>query len=334
MKLAVGVIGLGYWGPNYVRNFVSQEHTQIVWGCDTSDAALAKTSRLYPQLRLTKDYKEVLKDPSIDLVAIATPPKSHFEIAKAALESGKHVLLAKPLTTSSKDAEKLIKIAKKKKLLLHCDLTYIYTGAVRKMKNLIEDGTIGDLLYYDSTRTNLGLIQEEADVLWDLAVHDLAILSYCFGTRPQKISATASRHFKNSRSFEMAHITLEYANNFIAHIHVSWLSPVKIRTILVGGTKKMIYFDDVQPDEKIRIYDKGVEIQSEDVSPFRPVYRSGDILIPKVSNEEAIAVEFKEIIDMLLHNKINYSTSEMSIEIIKILEECKEFLKKNASTKV
>lgn len=334
MKLKVGIIGLGYWGPNYLRNFIRHEQTDVLWGCDLSEATLKKIANIFPQVKLTKDYLDIINDPSVDIVAIATPPKTHYKIALATLKSGKNVLVAKPLATKTSEVQALIKIAEEKGLLLHCDLTYLYTGAINEIKSDLERNIIGQPLYYDSTRTNLGLIQNDINVIWDLAPHDLSIINYCFGFQPQEVYTIGSQHHANSIREEMAHITIKYTNNFIAHIHVSWISPVKLRTILIGGTKKMIFYDDVQPDEKIRIYDKSVTFQTENITTAKPVYRNGNIVIPKLKNEEALFVEINDLVEQINKKKINYKNANLNVEIITLLEACDESLRKNKPVNV
>lgn len=321
MKLKGGIIGLGYWGPNYIRNFSNHLQVEITWLCDISEKALKKNKKEYPNIRSTKNYFDLLQDPSLDFVAIATPPETHFPIARAFLEKGVHVFIAKPLTTSLSHAKTLAKIAKKKKTVLFTDLTYIYTKAVRFIQKYIEREKLGKPYYYDSIRSNLGLIQKDVNVIWDLTPHDLAILDFCFGFTPQKVFATASIHH-NTKTEEMAHITITYTNNFVAHIHVSWLSPVKLRTISIGGSKKMIYFNDVEQDEKVKIYNKGVEITSSDITPFKPIYRSGDIFTPNIPIGEALAEEIKEFINLLAKKELSFENIERNLRIIQILEAC------------
>jgi len=328
-KINVGVIGLGYWGPNYIRNFTQHKKVNLVWACDLDQNQFLKISNLYPWIKFTRNYKEVLKDTTLNFIAIATPPETHYKLCRSALLAGKHVLIAKPLATNSKEVKDLIKIAKRKKLLLHCDLTYLYTPAVKLIRNLIKKGIIGNPQYFDSTRTNLGLIQKGVNVIWDLALHDLAILDYCFNFEPEKVFAVASKHHQALETEELAHITISYPNNFIAHIHVSWLSPVKLRTIFIGGSSKMILFDDIQPDEKIKIYNKGIDFSPESISPFKPIYRSGDIVIPKISNEEALSVEIEGLVEQISKNKITYENAKMNVKITKVLEACSKSVKEN-----
>lgn len=329
MKTKVGIIGLGYWGPNYIRNFTRFEQSEVIWCCDLSKESLKKSHKLYPQVKLTKNYNDLLNDPAVDLIAIATPPITHYEIAKAALNMNKHVLVAKPLANKSLQVYELIEIAKKKNLLLHCDVTYLYSGAIRGIKDLLNKGSLGKPLYYDSTRTNLGLIQNDINVIWDLAPHDLSIIKYFFNLKPIKISAMGSKHIGESNHEQMAHITISFENNFIAHIHISWLSPVKLRTVLIGGTKRMVLYDDIQPDEKVRIYDKNVLVSPDSITPFKPVYRSGNILIPKIDNEEALYLETIEIINQIRKKKITYDNAQLNMEITTLLEACDKSLKSN-----
>ncbi|KKQ25805.1 MAG: hypothetical protein US62_C0006G0026 [Candidatus Woesebacteria bacterium GW2011_GWA1_37_8] len=328
-KINIGVIGLGYWGPNYLRNFLRCEGVGQLWGCDISDSILTKIGKSFPQVQLVKDYHTLLEDKNINLLAIATPPETHFKIATDALKAGKHVFIAKPLTTNSKDALKLLKLAKQKKLLLHCDLTYLYTSGVRKIKELVSKKAIGKPLFYDSIRTNLGLFQNNANVVWDLAPHDLSILSFCFSLIPKSVFAVASKHFRKLHHEEVAHITIKYTHNFIAHIHVSWLSPVKIRSIFIGGTKKMISFDDVQPDEKVKIYDKGVDLPTESITPFKPIYRSGDIVIPRLDNNEALWIEINEVVNNIKNKTINYDIADLAVDNLLLLEACDKSIKHN-----
>lgn len=332
MKLKVGVIGLGYWGPNFVRNCIRYGQTEVVWICDLSKEAVNQTCKSYPYLKSTQNYQDLLKDTSLDLIIITTPPNSHYIMAKKALEAKKHVIVAKPLALSSQSANSLLELANENNLLLHTDLTYLYTAAVRTIKNLIDKGAVGNPLYYDSIRTNLGLIQQDVNVIWDLAIHDLSIIDYWFNLKPEKVFAIASKHNENSQTEEIAHISVTYQNKFIAHIHVSWISPVKIRTILVGGTNKMVYFDDLQPDEKIKIYDKGIKISSDSITPFKPAYRSGNIITPTLPQEEALFLEIRDIANQIMRKGINYSNANLSIRILKILEACDKSIKSGHST--
>ncbi len=334
MKIRVGIIGLGYWGPNYVRNFLRHGNVDIAWVCDLSEDAIKNITTTYPHLQTTKDYQEILHDKTVDCVAIATPPQTHYKIGKDALFAEKHVLIAKPLATNSKNSKELLEIAKKKNLSLMGDLTFLYSNGIMEIKKQVKKGTFGKPLYYDSTRSNLGLIQKDVNVIWDLAPHDLSIIDYCFGLKPKKILAIASKHYRHSIGHEIAHITIEYTKNFIAHIHLSWLSPIKLRTIFVGGTKKMLYFNDIEPDEKIRIYDKQVTIHSEKITPFKPIYRTGNVVIPKISNEEGLFLEIKEFINQIVSKTYDYQNAELNNSIVEILEACDTSIKTGRSIKL
>lgn len=327
MQIKVGIIGLGYWGPNYIRNFIKHDNVKVAWICDISEPSLKSIKKQYPNIQSTKDYKDIIKDKTVNVVAIATPPQSHYQLANDSLLADKHVLIAKPLATSTKNAEKLLEIAKERNLFLMGDLTFLYSNGIREIKKQIKQGTIGKPLYYDSTRSNLGLIQKDVNVIWDLAPHDLSIINYCFGLKAKKVLAVASKHYTHSKGHELAHITIEYTSNFIAHIHLSWLSPIKLRTIFVGGTKKMMYFNDIEPDEKVRIYDKQVTIPSEKITPFKPVYRTGDVLIPKIGNDEALQLEIQDFIDHILNKKFDYENAQLNVDIVNILEACDKSLK-------
>src|SRR2546427_9825608 len=228
----VGVIGYGYWGPNVVRNLYSLENCQLVTICDKNSDSLRRASRVYPGVELTIDYSELLTSTQIDAIAVVTPVWTHFELAKAALQSGKHVFVEKPFTSTPQQAVELIELAERKKLKIMVDHTFLFTGAVRKIKQLVDDGTLGPLYYYDSTRVNLGLFQHDINVLWDLAPHDLAIMDYLLGLEPDLVVATGSAHVNCLE--DVAHLTVYFPNNVLAHINVNWLSPVKVRTTLVG----------------------------------------------------------------------------------------------------
>jgi len=317
--IKIGVIGCGYWGPNLIRNFSQLEEVEVTHICDLDEAKLNRIKKNYPVVKATKNYSDILKDEEITGVCIATPLETHYGIAKEALFNGKGVLVEKPFTKNSDEAKELINIADKNKLVLMVDHTFIYTGAVRKIKELIEKGELGRLYYFDSERINLGLIRKDANVIWDLATHDIAIIDYLFSQKPISVSALGSSHVLNTKE-EMAHITLKHEGGFMSHIHVSWLSPVKIRKILVGGDKKMVLYDDVEPTEKIKIYDKGIDIRPTEVTPFAPLYRGGDIIIPNLDQTEALKRLAEYFIDCLKNGKKPLTDGEAGLRVIKILE--------------
>jgi predicted dehydrogenase len=286
--LRIGVIGYGYWGPNLVRNFSTANGSQVVMVCDINQQNLKKVRKAYPQIRVTTDCNELIKDPEIDAVAIATPVFTHHELARKVLEEGKSVFVEKPFTHTVAEAEDLIELAAKKKLKIMVDHTFLYTGAVKKIKQLIDDGILGQLYYFDSVRVNLGLFQHDVNVVWDLAPHDIAIMDYVIGEMPLAVIATGVGHFGRGLE-DIAYLTFYYPHNVIAHINVNWLSPVKVRTTLIGGQKKMLVWNDLEPDEKIKIYDKGVDVKTKEGKYNLLVdYRSGDMWAPKIEQTEAL----------------------------------------------
>src|SRR6202163_4127467 len=290
--LRVGVIGYGYWGPNIVRNFQGQEEAEVVAVCDKSPKSLARLRRAHPDIPTTSDQMDVLTNPQIDVVAVVTPVWTHFELAKLALENGKHVFVEKPFTCTAAQAEQLIELAERKNLKIMVDHTFLFTGAVKRISQLVHDGTLGALYYYDSTRVNLGLFQHDVNVIWDLAPHDLSIIDHLIKETPEAISATGQTHLNDFE--DVAFMTLYFPNKIIAHINVNWLSPVKVRTTLIGGEKKMLVWNDLEADEKIKVYDKGVNVTSrEGLYNLLVNYRSGDMWAPRIDQAEALAAETK-----------------------------------------
>src|SRR5580704_12781946 len=283
----IGVIGYGYWGPNIVRNFHTHETSEVVLVADKNPKTQQRLHKAHPGIAFTTDPMEVLKSTEIDLVAVVTPVWTHFELAKLALENGKHVFVEKPFTSTAAQAEQLIELAERKNLKIMVDHTFLFTGAVKRIKQFVDDGTLGALYYYDSTRVNLGLFQHDCNVIWDLAPHDLSIMDHLIMSKPEAIVATGANHLNGHA--DVAFLTIYYPNNLIAHINVNWLSPVKVRTTLLGGEKKMLVWNDLEADEKIKVYDKGVDIKSgEGVYDLLVSYRSGDMWAPKIEQGEAL----------------------------------------------
>jgi predicted dehydrogenase len=322
-SVSIGVVGLGYWGPNLLRNFAALDECVVKYGCDLKRENLEKMRKNYPAVTYTEKFEDLLKDEGLTAIAIATPTSTHFDLAKKALEAGKHVLLEKPMTSTSMQAKELTELAKKMQLQLLVDHTFVYTGAVSKIEELVKSGEIGELHYFDSTRINLGLIQKDVNVLWDLAIHDLSILNTLHNLENiASLYAHGSTHF--TKQPEIAHLHLTFKDGMEAHIHVSWLSPVKIRKTIVGGSKKMILYDDTEPSEKIRIYDKGVHfkelVEDGKPDPFFPVYRSGDVLIPAVPNPEAMRVEAEHFLQCIRGKEKPRVSGEDGARIMKILE--------------
>ena len=314
-----GVIGYGYWGPNIVRNIHNVAGAQLVAVCDKNPAALTRARQSYPFAQVTTDSCEVITSTAIDAIAIVTPVWTHYELAKAALQNGKHVLVEKPFTSSAKEAEELIELAARKNLTLMVDFTFLFTGAVRKIRQLIDEKVIGDLFYYDSLRVNLGLFQHDVSVIWDLAPHDLSIMDYLIQDRPEAIVATGEKHLNGVE--DMAFITVYFPHNVIAHINVNWLSPVKIRTTLIGGEKKMLVWNDLAADEKIKVYDKGVRLHNgEKVHDLLISYRSGDMWAPQVEQLEALNVELGYFVDCVTNSRRPFNGGEAGLRIVKMLE--------------
>lgn len=319
--IKIGVIGYGYWGPNIVRNFASHSEVSIVKICDMKEERLRMVRERHPNVQAVTDMASILNDKMIDVVAIVTPVYTHYEIAKKALLNGKHIFIEKPFTSTSAQAEELINIAEQKNLKIMVDHTFLYTGAVQKIKELINNGTIGKLYYYDSVRVNLGLFQHDINVIWDLATHDISIMDYLIDDlKPISVNSVGAEHF-NKGLEDMAYLTVKYENNFIGHFHVNWLSPVKVRKTLVAGDKKMIVWDDLSSDEKIKVYDKGIDIENtDDIYDLLVKYRSGEMNVPVVKNIEALKLETEYFIDCLKNNKIPINDGKAGLRIVKILE--------------
>ena len=325
--IRIGVIGYGYWGPNIVRNLHGLDSTQVVAVCDGSPKAQERARRAFPGVHVTSEVSEIVLSPSIDAVAIVTPVWSHFELAKAALENGKHVFVEKPFTSNVAQAEELIELAEKKNLKIMVDHTFLFTGAVKKIRQLIDQGELGELYYYDSTRVNLGLFQHDIDVMWDLAPHDLSIMDYLIHKEPEAVVATGESHL-NSHA-DVAYLTVYFPQKTIAHINVNWLSPVKVRTTLIGGEKKMLVWNDLEADEKVKVYDKGVQMTSQEgVYDLLVSYRSGDMWAPKIEHTEALKVELKYFMDCIENNQTPFNDGVAGLRVIRLLEAAKVSLKR------
>lgn len=316
----IGVIGYGYWGPNLVRNFNLLGSCRVRSVSDSRASRLEQLKRTYPDTQVTTDYRELLEDTGIDAVVIALPVFMHYQVTREALLKGKHVLVEKPMTASVAEAEELIGLALKMKKVLMVDHTFLYTGAVQKIKEVVDSNEVGDVKYFDSTRINLGLFQQDINVIWDLAPHDVSILNYIVNERPLSVTATGLSHTLNGIE-NIAYLTLHYQNNFIAHFSCSWSSPVKIRQILIGGSRKMILYDDVQPSEKIKIYDTGYSMSTdEDKHKLLVDYRTGDIYIPKVEPREALTGVATDFTKAIAHGKEPLSNAVGGLEVVRILE--------------
>jgi predicted dehydrogenase len=321
----VGIIGYGYWGKNLVRNFYAQKKATLKVVLDFDKSKLENLQKSYPTVEVTTSLEEFLG--KVDAVAIATPVFTHYELAKKCLEAGKHVVVEKPMTSTYAQAQELINLAEKKGLILMCDHTFLYTGAVQKMKELVESGTIGNINYIDSTRINLGLFQPDVNVLWDLAAHDISICYYLMNEKPIAVQAVGISHTNNGIE-NIAYLTLHFASNKIAHFNCSWSSPVKVRQMLVGGDKKMIVWNDLEATEKIKVYDTGYELKNEeDKTKILVDYRVGDIYVPKLEGTEALFAMAQDFTEAILQSKKPRATAEIGVLVVQILEASQKSIK-------
>lgn len=319
--IGIGVIGYGYWGPNIVRNLGEVPGARVVSVSDFSAARLTAAQDRYPSIKTTSNFHEIIRDPDVDAVAIVTPVSSHFELALTALEAGKHVLVEKPLTSTSEQARRLIEEADRRGLTLMVDHTFVYHGAVRKIRGLIAGGELGTINYYDSTRVNLGLFQHDVNVLWDLAVHDLAIMDHLLPERPRAVSAVGIGHIARQPE-NIAYLTMFFDGRLIAHVHVNWLSPVKVRRTLIGGSSKMVVYDDLEPSEKVKVYDRGITLKDRDESIHQVLvgYRTGDMHAPQFDGTEALRTEVLHFLDCVNTGRRPISDGESGLRVVRILE--------------
>jgi len=323
--IRIGVVGYGYWGPNMVRNFAEAPGAVVSYVSDLNEEKLELARRRYPVIKTTTDYNDILADPNIDAVVIVTPVSAHFDIAVRALRAGKHVLVEKPMAATSKQAIELIEQADKYKRVLAVDHTFVYTGAVRKIQELVASNALGDIYYYDSVRINLGLFQHDINVIWDLAVHDLSIMDYTMKLRPRAVSAIGVSHIPGKPE-DMAYLTLFFDGSLIAHIHVNWLSPVKIRRTVIGGSNKMVIYDDLEPSEKIKIYDSGITVSNDNENRHDLLisYRTGDMLAPQLKLTEALNVEAQHFINCIEKGEKPLIDGEAGLRVVRMLEAANE----------
>jgi predicted dehydrogenase len=323
--IGIGVIGYGYWGPNLVRNLVECPGAAMRAVCDRRPDRLAQVARRYPAVRTTTSAEDLINDSSIDAVVIATPVQHHFEFALAALRSGKHVFVEKPLAATSALASQLIEEASARRLVLMVGHTFVYTGAVRKIRELSFSGDLGDIYYYDSVRINLGLFQHDINVLWDLAVHDLAIMDYVLPQRPVAVSATGFAHLPGEPE-NIAYMTMFFDGQLIAHVHVNWLSPVKMRRTLLGGSRRMVVFDDLETNEKVKVYDRGVSVHPSPENVYQMLigYRTGDMWSPRIDLSEALSVEMAHFIECIDKQATPLSDGKAGLRIVRLLEAATE----------
>ncbi|MFP4015323.1 MAG: Gfo/Idh/MocA family protein [Chitinispirillaceae bacterium] len=325
--LRIGVVGYGYWGPNIVRNFSKIDGAQVVRVCDKREDALKALQKENPNIEISTSADDVLEAPDIDVVAVVTPVSTHYPLAKKALLNGKHVFVEKPFTATSEQAEELIEIAESRSLCIMVDHTFIFTGAVRRIKELIGDETLGKIYYYDSTRVNLGLFQHDVNVVWDLAPHDFSIMDYLLTEKPEALTANGVAHVSNME--DVSYVTMYFKNNLIAHFNVNWLSPVKVRNTLIGGEKKMLVWNDLDPDEKIKIYDKGIEVDNlKSLYNLLVSYRSGDIWAPRLDSTEALRLECSHFVECIEKGTKPINDGASGLRVVRMLEACNESLAK------
>ncbi len=326
--IKIGLIGFGYWGPNLARNFNVNPEFELASICDFSPDRLETAGRFYPQVNLHNTVEEFFKNTDLDAIAIATPVATHYELTKWALDTGRHVWLEKPMTEKVEQAGELINIAEQKNKVLHVDHTFVYTGAVRKIKEIIEKGELGDLIYYDSTRVNLGLFQQDVNVIWDLAPHDISIMDYLMPFEKLAVSATGSHYYGNG-IVPKSLLTIYMEDNIVGHINVSWVSPVKIRQTLIGGSSKMVVYDDNHPSEKVKIYDKGVELDftKEELYHLKVQYRVGDMYAPKLEDHEALAMGTQHFADCIIRGAEPMTGGTAGLEVVKVLVASEQSLK-------
>ncbi len=325
--IGVAVVGYGYWGPNLVRNFWSVPGATLVSVCDKRIERLASVTAQFPAVEVTAEYDDVLKDPRVNVVAVATPVSSHYDLALRALKAGKHVFIEKPMTATSEQAQALLDEADRRGLIIGVDHTFVYTGAVRKMRELVANESLGDIYYYDSVRVNLGLFQHDVNVIWDLAVHDLSIMDYVLPQKPVAVSATGVGHVAGEPE-NIAYMTLFFENNLIAHLHVNWLAPVKVRRTLLGGSRKMIVYDDLEPSEKIKVYDKGITVNGngtgngngEKIYQMLVGYRTGDMWAPQLDMTEALSLELRQFIKSVEQRTAPLTDGQAGLRVVRVLE--------------
>ena len=323
--MKIGVVGFGYWGPNLVRNFQATPGVEGIVCFDSSEKRLQVAKQKFPSIETVRTYEELLKREDVKAIVVATPVSTHFPLGMKALDAGKHLLLEKPMAESSEQCKQLIAVAARSKLTLMIDHTFVYTGAVRKIKEFIDEGRLGEIMYFDSVRVNLGLFQHDTNVIWDLAPHDLSIMDYLIGLDPVSVSAVGAKHFSDKE--DIAYITIRYNNQLLAHFHVNWMSPVKVRKILIGGSKLMAVYDDMEPSEKVKVYDKGVDIKErESIYKVLVQYRTGDMWAPKIDPNEALGFMTAEFVDSIRTGKRPTSDGRAGMKVVTILEAAQKSL--------
>ncbi len=328
--IGLAVVGCGYWGQNLVRNFWELDEAQLLVVCDLDAKLLIRTQRRYPTLELTNNYQDVLQNPRVDAVVLATPVSTHYHFARQALRAGKHVLVEKPLAQTTNQVFDLMDVAERFRKTLMVDHTFLYTGAVRRMKQLIDTGEVGELLYYDSVRINLGLVQNDTNVLWDLGPHDFSIMDYLCGLDPKSVSATAVTHL-NCPFENIAYIIVRFDSSLIAHFHLNWLAPVKVRMTLVGGSKKMLVYNDMEPSDKVKVYDRGFTVNHDPERRARLLtgYRNGDMMAPQLDTTEALRLVAKEFVSAILEQRRPLTNGSAGYRVVRLLEAAQKSIEQN-----
>jgi predicted dehydrogenase len=328
--IRMGVIGCGYWGPNLIRNFHNNAEVELAAIADLDPKRLQSVGRLYPTATQTTDHRDIINDPTIDAVVVATPVSTHCPLGLEVLGSGKHLFIEKPMAASSEECEQLNEAAAKRGLQIMVGHTFLFSPAVRKIQTFMDAGELGDIYYVSITRVNLGIFQKDVNVVWDLAPHDVAMLNYLFKATPTAVSATGRCYVQKDKGIEdVAFVTLEYPGGQIAHVHVSWLDPNKIREMTFVGSRKMLVYDDVTPTEKIKVYDKGVEIQPhyDSFGEFQLTLRSGDIFVPRIETVEPLRAEAQHFVDVIKGEAEGISTGLHGLEVVEVLERACQSIK-------
>jgi predicted dehydrogenase len=332
--IGVAVVGCGYWGPNLIRNFANCSVTDVVMVCDRDQSRWKRVGAMCPGARFTTDLEKVLANPAVDAVAIATPVHTHGEFALAALEAGKHVLVEKPMAVSLSDAEAMVRRAGEREVTLMVDHTFVYSSPVRKMKELLDEGELGELYYVDSVRINLGLFQQDVNVVWDLAPHDLSILDYLVGRPPWRISASGACHAGGHEGIEdVAYLHLDFGGGLLASFHINWLSPVKVRHFILGGSRKSLIYNDLEPAEKIKVYDCGIVVSPSAAARRNALvgYRTGDIWSPRIEEREPLQTMVEHFSDCICNATRPLSDGEAGLRIVRVLEAAQRSIKAQGS---
>lgn len=330
-KVGIGLVGYGYWGPNLARNFIAQPDCELIAICERESQRALIAKNRYRTSIVTDRYEDLLNNPAIHAILIATPVSSHHELAKRALLAGKDVLVEKPLTQTVPEALELVRIAEESKRILAVDHTFLFTGAVQKIKDIVESGKLGRIMYIDSVRINLGLFQHDVNVIYDLAPHDFSIINYLVGQNPISVQAVGISHAGNDIE-NMAYLHVEYQGNLIAHCHVNWLAPVKIRRMLIGGTEQMIVYDDMEPSEKVKVYDKGIVIKESDANSIYKVivdYRTGDMVAPKLAHGEALHTEARHFLSCVKNRTKPIADGVAGLRVVRMLQAAQFSLRNN-----